>query len=102
MKKLSKNVKSAIRTGHTIEDVFALMLEENLWLLDAGETNLYTTASFEWIARHIKEAKPKSAAVQEASEKRDALAEKTIFFTTYYFIVSSLLALQIWVLLQVF
>lgn len=47
MKKLSKNVKSAIKTGHTIEDVFALMLEENLGLLDAGKSNLYTTDSFE-------------------------------------------------------
>lgn len=102
MKKLSKQVKSAIKTGHTIEDIFALMLEENLGLLDAGQINLYTTSSFEQIANHIKECKPKSAAEQEASEKRYALTEKMIFFTTYYFIVSSFLALQIWILLQAF
>ena len=102
MKKLSKQVKAAIKTGHTLEDVFALMLEENLWLLDAGSTALYTVNSFESIAKYIKDSKPKSAAEQEASEKINALAEKMIFFTTYYFIVSSLIALQIWILLEAF
>jgi hypothetical protein len=97
MKKLSKNVKSAIKTGNTLEDVFALMLEENVGLLENKQLNLYTTNDFNAIAQYIKESKPKSAAEQEASEKREALGDKMIFFTTYYFIVSSLIAFQIWI-----
>ena len=102
-KKLSKKVQQTITSGHTIQDVLALMIEENIGLLRNWKTNnLYSTDSFNLVVTLIKETNKEMQPKSAEQKVEDLKIDKVIHRFGLYALVSSFLIAQVRVVLHIF